>query len=72
MLFTFVSGERDCEPTLSVSGSEAIAAEFVPGQTPWWLWEVALLVGSSGQLLRLRYLLRCTCRTSVASGQLEH
>lgn len=55
MLFTFVSGERACDPTLSVSGSEAIAAEFVPGQAPQWLWEVALLVGGSGQLLHPRF-----------------
>lgn len=46
MLFSFVRFEHNCDPP--VSGSEVIAAVFVPGRALWWLQEVALLVAGLG------------------------
>lgn len=42
MLYSFVSFECNCDR--AISGSETLAAGFVPGQALRWLWEVALLV----------------------------
>lgn len=46
MLFSFVRFEHSCDPP--VSGSEVIAAVFVPARALWWLQEVALLMAGLG------------------------